>query len=154
MSAGAKSLEISRTVHARPERVFAAWTEPDQIVQWWGPHGVTCTEAHVDLKPGGRYRLANRQPDGQVMWITGTYDRVEPPHLLQYTWTSEPITEDSDYSLVRVTFEECADGTLVTVSHTNISTATAREMYLGGWTGCLAGLDQLVSEGPDASEIL
>ncbi len=46
--AGAGRLEVRRVLKPRPERVFAAWTSPDQLRQWWGPAAVTCVSAEVD----------------------------------------------------------------------------------------------------------
>jgi hypothetical protein len=39
------------------ERVFAAWTEEEQLKRWWGPGRFVTTRADVDLRPGGRYEL-------------------------------------------------------------------------------------------------
>jgi uncharacterized protein YndB with AHSA1/START domain len=49
------SLLIRRTIRAPIDRVFAAWTEPAQIVSWWGPEGVSCPGAEVDLRPGSYF---------------------------------------------------------------------------------------------------
>jgi uncharacterized protein YndB with AHSA1/START domain len=52
----------------------------------WGPEGVSCIAAEVDLRVGGRYRIANKFPDGRVFWIVGELQIIEPPHRLTYTW--------------------------------------------------------------------
>jgi len=56
------TLVVRRTIGASPERVFDAWTKPERLRLWWGPRGVTCTAAEVDLRVGGRYRIANQFP--------------------------------------------------------------------------------------------
>ncbi len=138
-----ESLTVSRLIAATPLRLFEAWTTPDLIVQWWGAGPIICTEAHVDLTAGGSYRIANSTPDGQLMWITGTFKVIDPPRELAYTWAVEPISSETDISDVRVTFETQGPGTLVTVTHTRIPNAEAHETNLAGWQGCLAGLDAL-----------
>jgi len=137
-------LDVSRVIDADPQRLFEAWTDPQMIVQWWGAGGITCPTAEVDLSVGGTYRIANEAPDGSVMWITGTFSRVEPPAALAYTWAMEPVEPHTPVSLVEVTFSPQADGTLVTVRQTEIPSAEAREMHLDGWRGCLEGLERVV----------
>lgn len=138
-------LEVSRLIKADRERVFAAWTDPQMIVKWWGAGGVSCTAAEMDLRIGGVYRIANEAPDGTTMWITGSFSRVDPPHDLAYTWAMEPVTDETSYSLVEVRFDETGEGTLVTVVQTRIASPEAREVHLQGWVGCLEGLDVLLA---------
>jgi uncharacterized protein YndB with AHSA1/START domain len=52
------TLVVRKTIRASAERLFTAWTDPAQLKLGWGPHGVQCTEAEVDLRIGGRYRIA------------------------------------------------------------------------------------------------
>ena len=58
-----RQLLIERTLDAPPDRVFDAFTDPDQLKQWWWPNGFSCPAAEVDLRVGGRYRLAMEWPD-------------------------------------------------------------------------------------------
>lgn len=144
MTSTSQSLEVSRVIRADQDRVFSAWTDPAEIVQWWGAGGVICTEAELDLVVGGSYRFANQTPDGTTMWITGKFNQVEPPRELSYTWAMEPITDETEYSLVVVSFARVDNGTLVTVVQTQIPSPEAREIHLQGWIGCLEGLDELI----------
>ena len=38
-----REIVITRLIDAPPARVFDAWTDPEQVVQWWGPRGFTTT---------------------------------------------------------------------------------------------------------------
>jgi len=145
MASEQQQLEVSRVIRADRERVFRAWTDPKMIIQWWGAGGVRCTQAEMDLTVGGAYRIANETPEGMTMWIAGTFKRVDPPQSLTYSWAMEPIEPDTIHSLVDVSFADADGGTLVTVVHTQIPTTEAREMNLGGWIGCLDGLDRLLA---------
>lgn len=138
-------LEVSKVIRASRAAVFAAWTDPEQIVQWWGAGGVTCTDAELDVVPGGHYRIANLTPDGHTMWISGSFAIVEPPTRLVYTWAVEPHDDPDGFSRVEVRFDELAEGTMVTVSQTLISTLEGRDMNRFGWIGCLDGLEELLS---------
>jgi uncharacterized protein YndB with AHSA1/START domain len=132
------ALVVRKTIPASPTRLFEAWTQPSQLKQWWGPEGVTCIAAEVDLRVGGRYRIANQFPDGSVVWIAGEFQVIEPPRLLTYTWQIEKSSGSPE--LVTVRFEPCDGATEVIVTHTRIPDRTTRHRHEQGWLGCLNGL--------------
>jgi uncharacterized protein YndB with AHSA1/START domain len=132
------SLVVRRTIRAPAARLFAAWTEPERILQWWGPAGVRCTGAEIDLRVGGAYRIANQFPDGAVIWITGAFEQISAPKKLVYTWRLEPGAQPEERVTVR--FEERADATEVTVVHERIASPEIRDRHEAGWRACLEGL--------------
>jgi uncharacterized protein YndB with AHSA1/START domain len=132
------ALTVRRTIDATPEQLFDAWTDPAQLRQWWGPAEVTCSEAEVDLRVGGQYRLANRFPDGRIVWICGEFVRVERPHLLAYSWRIEPAEEARERVTVR--FIANGDKTDVIVLHEGIGDPIARDHHRLGWIGCFEKL--------------
>jgi uncharacterized protein YndB with AHSA1/START domain len=132
-------LEVRRTIGATPERLFEAWTEPAQLLAWWGPPGVACIDARVDLRVGGTYRIANRLPDGHVLWISGEFVVIDRPRKLVFTWSLEPAAAVSE--LVTVDFEQRGKGTEVVVRHERIPDEPTRDQHRQGWDGCLDGLD-------------
>ncbi len=140
-------LVARRHIAATPEEVFAAWTEPEQLKRWWGPAGITCPEAEIDLREGGRYRIADRDAEGRVLWIGGVFERVEAPHRLVYTWAREPVTEATERSRVTVRFTARGEGTEVVVVHERLLTEASRERHARGWAGCLDGLGRSIGTG-------
>jgi uncharacterized protein YndB with AHSA1/START domain len=136
------TLVVRKTIRAKAERLFAAWTIPAQLKLWWGPQGVKCIEAEVDLRRGGRYRIANQFPGGKIVWITGEFEVIEAPRKLVYTWRIEPETESSER--VTVEFEPSGDSTEVIVTHERIASEELRKMHERGWFGCLEGLAKFV----------
>ncbi|HKW10198.1 MAG TPA: SRPBCC domain-containing protein [Gemmatimonadaceae bacterium] len=131
---------MSRVVRVPPERAFAVWTDPNEIVRWWGPAGVTCPESHIDLRVGGEYRIANQFADGRVVWIRGTFEAIDPPHSLIYSWHLEAEPHASADERVTVRFEPLAGGaTTIVVIHERIGDAARRESHAIGWAGCLDG---------------
>ncbi len=140
----AVTLAVRKTIKATAERLFEAWTDPEQLKKWWGPPGVTCTGAEVDLRVGGRYRMANQLPDGRVLWISGEFESIEPPRKLVYTWRVEPETQASER--VTVQFEARGDATEVIITHERIPSAAIRDMHEQGWHGCLEGLAEYIKD--------
>lgn len=141
-AAASLSLLVRRTVRGKPEAVFKAWTEPEQVMRWWGPANVHCAECTIELRVGGGYRIANRLPDDSVIWITGEFLRVEPPHLIEYTWRRglETAADSERNERVTVRFAARADRTEVTVAHSRIADQTDYDSHDYGWRGCLDGL--------------
>jgi len=139
------TLTVRKMIRATPERLFEAWTQPSQLKQWWGPETVKCIAAEVDLRVGGRYRLANQFPDGSVVWIIGEFQAIEAPHRLIYTWQIEESAGSSE--LVTVRFEPHDGETEVIITHTRIPDRTTRDRHEQGWLGCLNGLVEYLS-GP------
>ncbi len=147
------TLVVRRTIRATPERLFAAWTEPAQLRRWWGPAQVDCPVAEVDLRVGGRYRLANKFPNGSVWWIGGTFEAVAPPRLLVYSWELSPgeiapggaAPPAQAVERVTVRFEPKGDATDVVVTHERIADDAARVSHEQGWLGCLDGLAKFLS---------
>jgi uncharacterized protein YndB with AHSA1/START domain len=131
-------LEIRRRVGASPARVFAAWTDPEELKAWWGPEGASCPAAEVDLRVGGAYRIANRFRDGRTVWIVGTFEVVEAPRKLVYTWRLEP--GPGGIERVTVLFEPRGDETEIIVLHEGVEDVAQRDGHERGWLGCLGGL--------------
>jgi len=132
-------LRIRRVIAARTERVFAAWTEPELLRQWWGPAGVRCIAAEVDLRAGGAYRIGNELPDGSVLWISGEFEVVESPRRLVYSWR----VGDEPTSRVTVSFTAIGEtSTEVMIHRELIHSDAVRDDHERGWLGCLDGLER------------
>jgi uncharacterized protein YndB with AHSA1/START domain len=132
------NLMVRRHVAAPPHRLFAAWTTPELLLEWWGPDGAGAIDAEVDLRAGGAWRIANKMPDGSVLWIGGVFESVTPPGSLVYSW--RPENSDAPPERVMVTFRADGTGTEITVLHEYISNETLRSGHETGWQGCLQGL--------------
>ncbi len=132
------TLIVRKTIRATAEKLFDAWTQPNQLTKWWGPESVICIGAEVDLRVDGRYRIGNKFPDGKVLWITGVFKLVDRARKLVYTWAIEP--DVSSLEVVTVIFKQREDATEVIVTHRRIPDKAARDMHRLGWQGCLSGL--------------
>jgi len=143
----AVSLVVRRTIRATPQRLFDAWTQPAHLKRWWGPAPVRCVDAEIDLRVGGRYRIANQFPDGRLLWITGEFELVEPPYRLVYSWRTESGSQKSER--VTILFKPQNDATEVIVVHERIPDEAVRRTHELGWVGCLDGLAKYVNGQKD-----
>ncbi|MFC5455528.1 SRPBCC family protein [Prosthecobacter fluviatilis] len=64
MSQLASEILSSRLFPASRERLFAAFSDPSQLAQWWGPKGFTNTFDEFDFRPGGDWKFTMHGPDG------------------------------------------------------------------------------------------
>jgi uncharacterized protein YndB with AHSA1/START domain len=112
-------VRMSRTFDAPRALVWKAWTEPEHVVRWWGPRRYENTVLEMDVRPGGRWRIEQRGPDGRVHRFKGVYHEVVEPERLVNTFIYEDDagTFEDRPVLEAHTFEE-RDGrtTLTTVS--------------------------------------
>lgn len=124
-------LEVSVTVDAEPETVFAYFTDPARYVQWMG------SSAMLDATPGGIYRV--RMSDG--VETAGEFIEIDPPHRLVFTWgwtEGNPVTPGS--TRVVVTFTKAGDGTHVLLRHYDLPTDDQLDHHRQGWDMYLARL--------------
>src|SRR6266850_2719368 len=74
-----KPFIISQTFNAPRDHVWKAWTEREQLLQWFGPKGFTMTTAKLDLRPGGTFHYCLRSSDGKEMWGKFVYREIAAP---------------------------------------------------------------------------
>ena len=82
-------LVVTRIFAAPRERVFKAWTDPNQLSRWFGPSDEYTAKAEIDLRVGGAYRLEMHHSGGNVHTVVGTYREIIPPEKLSFTWQWE-----------------------------------------------------------------
>ena len=137
MSQDRSSVRIVDVFDAPRDVVFAAWTEPERLRQWWGPGLFETVFAEVDLRPGGRYELL-LEPGS--MRLVGEFREVTPPRRLVYTWRWIEGVPDTRESLVTVEFREDGTRTEVVLVHDNFAGPGPVEMYDDGGRSGLSKL--------------
>jgi uncharacterized protein YndB with AHSA1/START domain len=75
------TITFERSLSARREQVFDAWTKPEQVTQWWDPTGTPLVECTIDLRAGGTFRFVN---DSHGPPFEGAYRVVERPAKLVF----------------------------------------------------------------------
>lgn len=84
-------LVLERTVPVPPDRVWAAWTDPELLMQWFTPAPWKTVAADLDVRPGGRFLTTMESPEGEQFPNAGCYVQAEPNRLLVFT---SVMTED------------------------------------------------------------
>ena len=137
------TLQVRRTIRAPRQRVFDAWTKPEELTRWHAPGPLTVSHAEVDFRQGGGYRIHMRAPDGNEYRVSGVYQQIDPPKKVVYTWGWDGDHPVKD-SLVTVEFLARGDSTEVILTHA-ISHDTERANHEKGWTSIM---DKFAAEFP------
>ncbi|GGG16000.1 hypothetical protein GCM10010964_00410 [Caldovatus sediminis] len=140
------SLVLVRRFRASPALVYRAWTRPEMLAQWWGPHHTRVERAELDPRVGGRFRVVLVEAgSGQRHEVSGTYAEVEPERRLVFSWAWASTPER--VSRVTVTFRPVVDGTEITLLHDRFADADTATRHRRGWTESLERLAARVAVG-------
>jgi uncharacterized protein YndB with AHSA1/START domain len=135
------SLLIERRYDASPEQVWHAWTDPQALTRWFGPEETEAVlEAEVDVRVGGRYRIAFTTNDGERHDVGGVYQVVQRPHKLVFTWAWRTTPERE--SLVSILLQADGSGTRLAFRHEQFFDEVARDNHRRGWAGTFEKLDR------------
>jgi uncharacterized protein YndB with AHSA1/START domain len=125
----AEALTASVHIDARPEVVFAYFTEPEAMVRWMGDSAV------LDATPGGEFSV-----DVNGVPVRGRYLEVDPPHRLVVSWGHAGSARlPPGASIVEVRLDPVGDGTEVHVTHRDLPEPDAAGLARG-WSQFLARL--------------
>lgn len=128
-------MTLVRRIKAPPAKVYAAITEPAQMVKWWGPDAGPTLSAEADVRPGGRFSVVFRLLNGDEHNPRGIYREVVPGQKLVFTWEWPDAPERE--SLVTFLLRPIDDGTELTLIHEHLPDEEARESHEQGWNGLL-----------------
>ena len=143
-----RKIVLTRTFDAPRALVWRAWTEPEQLMRWWGPQGFTSPVCKVDLRVGGSYLFCMRSPDGKDYWSTGVYREIVEPQRIVCTdsFADEKGNEvpasyygmPGDWPqelLVTITLEELQGRTRLTLEHVGLPEGEHSRLAAEGWNG-------------------
>jgi uncharacterized protein YndB with AHSA1/START domain len=138
------SLSFKRRLNAPPEKVYAAWTDPEKIVRWFGRTDARANSfrAEIDARVGGRFRVSF-STDAEYYEVGGVYREVAPNQRLVFSWAWHSTPERE--SLVTVSLKPDGDGTLLTLLHEQLFDQAARDGHERGWIGSLDKLERFTA---------
>jgi uncharacterized protein YndB with AHSA1/START domain len=138
------SLTLTRRFGAAPEKVYAAWADPQKLVQWFGPAAVEegSVKADIDLRVGGRYRISF-SANGDYNEVGGVYREVVPNQRLVFSWAWHSTPERE--SLVTISIKPDGSGSLLIFNHAQFVDTKARDNHERGWTEFLGKLESYLA---------
>jgi uncharacterized protein YndB with AHSA1/START domain len=85
-----REIVTTQTFEAPRERVFAAWTDPDQVARWWGPRGFRNSIQTFEPRPGGQWNFIMQGPDGTRFENENVFVEVHEPERIVFDPVSTP----------------------------------------------------------------
>lgn len=122
-----REIVVTRLIDAPVSRVWRAWTDNDEIVKWWGPHGFSDETSAREFKPGGHWKHTMIGPDGTRFSNFATYKEIEKEkRILLVNGGSKEDDEKGVGMRSEITFKALGDKTEITM-RTILPTAEMRE---------------------------
>jgi len=128
-----REIHIERVFDAPRDKVFALFTDPELIPEWWGPRGTTTTVDQMDVRPGGSWRFVGRGDDGSEAAFRGTYREITPPERIVQTFEWEGMP--GHVSVETAVFEDLGDRTRLVVTSLFHTTEERDGMLNSGMEG-------------------
>lgn len=110
-----REIIITRVFDAPREMIWDAWTDPKQIVKWWGPRGFTITIHEMDVRPGGTWKSMMLGPDGTEYLNNCVFHQVVKPECISYQLTGGRQGDRDVQAEVRWIFEAQGEKTKLTL---------------------------------------
>jgi len=142
-----RSIIGSRVFDAPRKLVFAAFTDPKHLAQWWGPTGFTTTTHSFEFRAGGTWRFVMHGPDGRDYQNRITYEEIVAPERIVYRHGGGDDVEPVKFSQT-LTFEDLGNGQTRLKWHGTFPTAEARARVIKDY-GADKGLAQTIARLAD-----
>ncbi|HYV96487.1 MAG TPA: SRPBCC family protein [Gemmatimonadaceae bacterium] len=143
----AREIHIERIVNAARDRVWRAFTDSEQLAQWWGRGNKLVIERN-ELTRGGHWRFIEHTDHG-VFGFEGRYREVTPPERIvrSFEWDGMP----AHVAIETVTLEDLGDGRTKIVTVMQMHTPEERDGFLksgmeGGMNQAYEALDRLLGQ--------
>jgi uncharacterized protein YndB with AHSA1/START domain len=139
-------------IAAPPQRVFAALTDPKQVMSWWTNEECRIEGFTLEARRGGKWAYDTASTRMNLNGVSkfhceGEIIEYDPPRLLAYTWIANWHEEKSRRTVVRYDLQPEAGGTRVKVTHSGlVNEPVCRKDYSGGWPGVLQDLKTFVEK--------
>ncbi|KAA3439755.1 SRPBCC domain-containing protein [Rufibacter hautae] len=85
-------------------KVYKAWSNPEQLKDWWGPKGFWNTFELFDFRPGGQWKFVMHEPERGNYKNECEFLKIEEPNLIYWKRLTQPLFQ------VCATFEEIEKG--------------------------------------------
>jgi uncharacterized protein YndB with AHSA1/START domain len=139
------SLEIKRYINAPRERVYRAWTDPEELQRWFGPEEVRTIKIASDVRVGGKYRWDLVKQNGEEWACLGEYRELIPGRKIVFTWKwdDDEAWENHD-SVVTIELFDRRGGTELRLKHEQLPSEESRDRHNEGWNSLLNRLEQFL----------
>lgn len=146
---GRSPVTLEAVFPTNADRLFDAWTQPDQLRQWFGAEPYDLEDIQIDLREGGLWRFVMHCSEDREEFLEGRYLEILPGKRLAFSWSHNVKTPDGEVqktppSRVTIRFEPVGSATRMTLEHQKIVTDSGRLGVRKGWLNSFRALAKLV----------
>lgn len=148
----AQPLHAEKTFPVSKDRLYKAWTDPEELKHWWRPANNRLVNVEADMREGGVIKYDFENDNGHAFTISGQYEAVEPGKRLVYTWNwqiPEATVGNGEHRLT-VEFEGEGESSTLKVTQEQLNGEEAVHPHHGGWE---EGLEALKTHLTDATAV-
>jgi len=146
------TVQLKHQYTATPQQVFDAWSNPEALGKWFGPHSHNCMIEKYDFSVDGYYQIrmvpvadaedadcAGESNEDSI--CAGTFVEIIPNEKIVMTFGWIENGGGIDGTLLTVEFKSANGGTEVSMLHERLPNEQAAEAHRGGWEGTLECLE-------------
>lgn len=151
-SNGQSTIQASKSFNAPVSALYKAWTDPEQLKQWWKPMGMSLNNVENEITEGGKVIYHFSGDEGTSLTIEGTYQEVQPNERLVYTWNWQFPDEklNSAYKL-EVTFQGSEEESSISITQNEEEQQESVKPKESAWDDQLIKLAQFLESGAQGS---
>jgi len=133
------------------EQVYAAWSDPQALGQWFGPHSHQCKVEQFNLSEGGDYKIrmipisedtdCGGDPTADSV-CAGQFVQIAPNEKIVMTFGWIENAPDIGETLLTVEFIENNGGTDLVMTHERLPDEALRNAHASGWQGSMECLEE------------
>jgi len=151
-----ETVRLQHQYNATIEQVFSAWSDPNALGQWFGPHSHNCKVEKYDFTVGGTYQI-RMMPTGQVedpdchgdttedSVCAGQFVEIIPDKKIVMTFNWIENGADMGDTLLSIELKPLGDKTELTLTHERLPDEQLRDAHAGGWLGSLECLEEYLA---------
>jgi uncharacterized protein YndB with AHSA1/START domain len=158
------TVKVNRVVRAPLQRVYAAWTDPALLRQWWGGDGLATHELIFEARIHGEFHWVYSDAEGHLHTVNGEVRELVSREKILFTWIAVEGTPHFDHddhherhgrkrhthhldeSRVNVDFRE-GQGVEIRIMHSHLPDKAARDRHAKKWDAALEKLRKLLEAG-------
>lgn len=140
-----RSIRITKEFPAGKEALYKAWTDPEQLKQWWKPMNKQLQKVENNIRPGGKVAY---EFEGDLV-VKGEYKEAASGEKLVYSWIWE-VPEESMHKgeyLLTIGFSGDGERSTLDVQQESFQDEHAIIPHEDGWQQALEYLRNYLAGG-------
>jgi uncharacterized protein YndB with AHSA1/START domain len=151
-----ETLKLKHHYPYSPQQVFEAWSNPEALGQWFGPHSHNCKVEKYEFHVNGEYQIrmipvtedndcGGYDPSKDSV-CAGTFVEIKTDKRIVMTFGWIENGGDVNGTLLTVEFNAVDSGTEITLIHERLPNQDSADAHRGGWEGTLECLDTFLAK--------